>query len=111
MLVTSKGKTVGNAKRVQFLEAARRQGRYRDCMAGSGVETVHAMRGAREKKAASATLAARFRSVETDAQAVSPYTETEISTTTSVCKATLTLVSPTSLIGPLGMRTWDFTTL
>jgi hypothetical protein len=38
------------------------------------------------------------------AQAVSPYTETVMSTTTSVCKATLTVLSPTTLIGPFGMR-------
>jgi hypothetical protein len=36
---------------------------------------------------------------------------TVMSTTTSVCKATLTVLSPTVLIGPLGMRTCDFATL
>jgi len=39
-------------------------------------------------------------------QAVSPYTDTLTSTTTSVCKDTLTAESPTSLMGPWGMRTW-----
>ena len=39
-------------------------------------------------------------------QAVSPYTETLTSTTTSVCRDTLTEVSPTTLMGPWGMRTW-----
>jgi hypothetical protein len=37
--------------------------------------------------------------------ALSPYTVTVMSTTTSVCNATLTVLSPTTLIGPLGMRT------
>ena len=44
------------------------------------------------------------------AQAVSPYTVTLMSTTTSVCSATDTALSPTILIGPLGMRTWAFWT-
>ena len=44
-------------------------------------------------------------------QAVSPYTETVISTTTSVCNATLTVLSPMTLMGPLGIRTWDLGTL
>ena len=39
-------------------------------------------------------------------QAVSPYTDTLTSTTTSVCKDTLTAESPTTLMGPWGMRTW-----
>ena len=39
-------------------------------------------------------------------QAVSPYTDTLTSTTTSVCSDTLTAESPTTLIGPWGMRTW-----
>jgi hypothetical protein len=43
--------------------------------------------------------------------AVSPYTVTLISTTTSVCNATLTVLSPVCLIGPLGMRTCDLATL
>ena len=46
-----------------------------------------------------------------DGQAVSPYTDTVILTATSVCNATLTVVSPTVLIGPAGMRTCDLTTL
>ncbi len=43
--------------------------------------------------------------------AVSPYTVTLISTTTSVCRATPTVDSPTILIGPAGMRTCDLCTL
>jgi hypothetical protein len=39
------------------------------------------------------------------AYAVSPSTVTLMSTTTSVCSATLTVESPTVLMGPLGMRT------
>lgn len=42
--------------------------------------------------------------------AVSPYTVTVISTTTSVCSCTDTVVSPTVLIGPLGRRTCDLAT-
>lgn len=42
--------------------------------------------------------------------AVSPYTVTVISTTTSVCNCTLTVVSLTVLIGPLGRRTCDLAT-
>ncbi len=44
-------------------------------------------------------------------QAVSPYTVTLMSTSTSVCRDTLTPLSPTTLIGPLGMRICDLTTL
>lgn len=44
-------------------------------------------------------------------QVDSPYTVTVISTNTSVCNETPTLVSPTTLIGPLGRRTWDLATL
>jgi hypothetical protein len=44
-------------------------------------------------------------------QAVSPYTVTVMSTTTSVWSATLTVLSPTTLIGPLGIRTCDLATL
>jgi len=43
--------------------------------------------------------------------AVSPYTVTLMSTTTSVCNATPTVESPTVLIGPFGMRTCALTTL
>jgi hypothetical protein len=42
--------------------------------------------------------------------AVSPYTVTLMSTTTSVCRATETVLSPTVLMGPLGMRTWALAT-
>jgi hypothetical protein len=45
------------------------------------------------------------------AYALSPYTVTVISTTTSVCSATLTVLSHTTLIGPAGMRTCDFAIL
>jgi len=45
------------------------------------------------------------------AQAVSPSTVTVMSTTTSVCSATETVLSPTTLIGPLGMRTCALATL
>jgi len=44
-------------------------------------------------------------------QAVSPKTDTVTSTTTSVCRATLTVLSLTTLIGPLGRRTWALATL
>ena len=44
------------------------------------------------------------------AQAVSPSTDTLMSTTTSVCSCTLTVLSPTVLIGPLGIRTCALTT-
>jgi hypothetical protein len=45
------------------------------------------------------------------AYAVSPYTVTVMSTNTSVCNATLTVLSPVCLIGPLGMRTCAFAIL
>ncbi len=44
-------------------------------------------------------------------QAVSPYTETVNSTTTSVCNATLTVLSPMVLMWPLGRRICDLATL
>ena len=44
-------------------------------------------------------------------QAVSPYTVTVTSTTTSVCNATDTVESLTNLMGPWGMRIWDLTSL
>ncbi len=51
------------------------------------------------------------RSAGNGAQAVSPSTVTVMSTTTSVCSATDTVLSLTVLIGPLGMRTWALATL
>ena len=42
---------------------------------------------------------------------VSPYTVTVISETTSVCNEMVTVLSPVTLIGPWGMRTWAFTIL
>lgn len=49
--------------------------------------------------------------LERSGYAVSPYTVMLMSTTTSVCSATLTVESPTVLIGPEGMRTCDLLTL
>ena len=44
-------------------------------------------------------------------QAVSPSTDTVTSTTTSVCKATATEDSLTVLIGPMGIRICDLSSL
>ncbi len=81
-------------------------------MAGgqSGITGVHKRRS--RPKAAPKFKAARGSLVIVRyAYAVSPYTVTVMSTATSVCNATLTVLSPVCLIGPLGIRTCAFAIL
>lgn len=77
-----------------------REAVHRQCNAGSP----------KKKGRPKAALCVLAEKPGADAYAVSPYTVTVISTTTSVCSCTDTVVSPTVLIGPLGRRTWDFAT-
>jgi hypothetical protein len=65
----------------------------------------------RQKTAAPPNARLRSSLVDSLGYVVSPSTVTLISTTTSVCSATLTVESPTVLIGPLGIRTCDLATL
>ena len=74
-----------------------------------GDETVGNCRGSVGQRKSRPKAA--FRGAQRGDQAVSPSTVTVMSTTTSVCRATETLLSPTALIGPLGMRTWALATL